>query len=88
MLLAARLSAALGLAPAGDGDRLRDLLVAFGLPVALPQQLEPEALLARMRLDKKATASGLRFVLWDRAGAARVVAGVPDDAVLRVLRTA
>jgi len=28
----------------------------------------------------------LRFVLWDRAGAARVVQGVPDAAVLRVLR--
>ena len=38
-----------------------------------------------MRLDKKADAGGIRFVLWDRAGAARVVAGVQDDAVLAVL---
>jgi 3-dehydroquinate synthase len=39
-----------------------------------------------MRLDKKAQASGLRFVLWDGAGAARVVAGVDEAAVLDVLR--
>ena len=38
-----------------------------------------------MRLDKKAAADGLRFVLWDGAGTARVVAGVPDAAVLDVL---
>ena len=86
MVLAARLSTQLGLAPAEDGERLRALLARFGLPVALPAGLDGEALLARMRLDKKAQADGLRFVLWDRAGAARVVQGVPDAAVLRVLR--
>ncbi len=88
MVLAARLSTALGLAPNADGERLYALLARFGLPVALPPGLEAEALLARMRLDKKAQASGLRFVLWDGAGAARVVADVADSAVLDVLRMA
>ena len=88
MVLAARLSAALGLAPQADGDRLHALLARFGLPVVLPADLEAEALLARMRLDKKAQAGGLRFVLWDCAGAARVVANVADGAVLDVLRMA
>ena len=86
MVLAARLSAQLGLAPMEDGERLRALLQRFELPVLLPAGLDPEALLARMRLDKKAQSGGLRFVLWDRAGAARLVADVPDAAVLRVLR--
>ena len=86
MVLAARLSTQLGLAANEDGERLHALLARFGLLVALPAGLEAEALLARMRLDKKTQAAGLRFVLWDRAGAAKVVAGVPDDAVLRVLR--
>ena len=88
MVLAARLSTALGLASNADGERLYALLARFGLPVALPPGLEAEALLARMRLDKKAQASGLRFVLWDGAGAARVVADVADSAVLDVLRMA
>ena len=86
MLLAARLSTALGLAPAADADRLAALLARFGLPTALPSNLGADALLARMRLDKKADAAGLRFVLWDGAGAARVVSGVADAAVLDVLR--
>ncbi len=86
MVLAARLSTALGLAEAGDGDRLRTLLARFGLPTALPEGLEAGALVARMRLDKKAQASGLRFVLWDGAGRARVVADIDEAAVLAVLR--
>ena len=86
MVLAARLSTALGSADAGDGDRLQALLARFGLPTTVPAGLDPAALLARMRLDKKAQASGLRFVLWEGAGKARVVAEVDEAAVLGVLR--
>ncbi|WP_407060837.1 3-dehydroquinate synthase [Agrilutibacter terrestris] len=85
MVLAARLSTLLGLAPAEAGDRLQALLQRLGLPTGLPPGLDPGALVARMRLDKKADAHGLRFVLWDRAGSARVVAGVAEDAVRAVL---
>ena len=86
MVLAAQLSTALGMAPQPDGMRLRALLSRFGLPVDLPANLDAEGLLDRMRLDKKAQAGGLRFVLWERAGAAKVVADVPAAAVLQVLR--
>ena len=51
-----------------------------------PPDLDPAALVARMRLDKKAQGSGLRFVLWDGAGKARVVADVAEARVLDVLR--
>jgi 3-dehydroquinate synthase len=88
MLLAARLSAVLGLATAADAERLHRLLDRFGLPTALPPGLAAEALLARMRLDKKAAATGLRFVLWKGPGAAQLVADVPEEAVLGVLRPA
>ena len=88
MLLAARLSAVLGLATAADAERLHGLLDRFGLPAALPPGLTAEALLARMRLDKKAAATGLRFVLWKGPGAAQLVADVPEEAVLGVLRPA
>ncbi len=86
MVLAARLSTTLGLTGSADSGRLHALLEAFGLPVELPTGLDPLALLARMRLDKKAQGSSLRFVLWDRAGAARIVAGVDQAAVLATLR--
>ena len=38
-----------------------------------------------MRLDKKAAAGGLRFVLWRGAGRAEVVGDVDPDAVCEVL---
>ena len=88
MVLAARLSHALDMATRADADGLQALLQRFGLPVAIPAGLDADALLARVRLDKKAQASGLRFILWDRPGAARVVADVPEDVVLEVLRKA
>ena len=56
------------------------------LPTALPPELEPNHLLERMQLDKKASARGLRFILWEGPGTARIVADVPGDAVLETLR--
>lgn len=88
MLLAARLSATLGLASWADADALRALLLRFGLPVALPAGLAPDALLARMHLDKKAQSDGLRFILWNGPGLARVVSGVDEAAVRSVLGNA
>ncbi|GAB3728787.1 3-dehydroquinate synthase [Luteimonas pelagia] len=85
MVLAASLSARLGMAPEADTLRLARLLARFDLPTTRPAPLAPDALLSRMRLDKKADASGLRFVLWDGAGAARLVGGVDPGAVLGVL---
>jgi len=85
MVLAARLSARLGLAAWADAEALRTLLLRFGLPVALPAGLAPDALLARMRLDKKAHGTGLRFVLWRKPGDACVVTDVDASAVRAVL---
>lgn len=88
MVLAARLSARIGMADIAHADALQALLADFGLPVALPARLDPDALLARMRLDKKAAASGLRFVLWDAPGRARLVANVAEEDVRTVLAAA
>jgi 3-dehydroquinate synthase len=85
MVLAARLSARLGLAPAAHADRLAAALDALGLPIAIPTSLAPEALLARMRLDKKAVSGGLRLILWRGIGAAEVRGDVPEDEILAVL---
>ncbi|HOC11595.1 MULTISPECIES: 3-dehydroquinate synthase [Thermomonas] len=86
MLLAAKLSGLLGMASDADTSTLRSLLQRFGLPVELPTGLAPDALLARMRLDKKAQASGLRFILWNGPGTASVVKDVNEAAVLQALR--
>jgi 3-dehydroquinate synthase len=85
MVLAARLSADLGLAPWSDAARLAALLERFGLPVSLPAGLDPRALLERMRLDKKALSGRLRLVLWRGLGRAEVADRVDEAAVLGVL---
>ena len=85
MVLAATLSAQLGLSTPEDTQRLRELLTRLGLPTALPDGLDANALLAHMRLDKKAVSGVPRLILWRGIGRAEVVQGVADDAVLRAL---
>lgn len=85
MVLAARLSAQLGMSSEADTAQLRDLLLHYELPVAIPVGLAAEALLARMRLDKKNVAGRLRLVLWRGIGRAEVVGDVDEADVLRVL---
>ncbi|HLI17110.1 MAG TPA: 3-dehydroquinate synthase [Rhodanobacteraceae bacterium] len=85
MLLAARLSTQLGIATDADTERLHALLQRLGLPTAPPSGLDPDALLARMRLDKKNRAGGLRLILWRGIGRAEVVERVDERAVMHVL---
>ncbi len=85
MVLAGRLSARLGMASDADTDRLERLLEACGLPTRIPAGLAPEALLARMRLDKKNLAGRLRLVLWRGLGQAVVVPDVDEAQVLELL---
>ncbi len=85
MVLAARLSADLGRAPWSDTARLAALLERLGLPVAVPASLSGEALLGRMRLDKKAVSGAVRLILWSGLGQAEVVTDVPDADILPVL---
>jgi 3-dehydroquinate synthase len=88
MLLAARLSVRLGMAGEGDTLRLRALLEAFGLPCDLPPHLQPEALLSRMRLDKKSRAGSLRLILWRGIGKAEIAGRVDEAAVREALASA
>ncbi len=86
MVLAARLSAALGLVDAAFAERLARLVARAGLPVA-PPALPAARWLALMRLDKKAEAGEIRFVLVECPGSA-VVRAVPDALVARVIAAA
>ncbi|HET7162724.1 MAG TPA: 3-dehydroquinate synthase family protein, partial [Rhodanobacteraceae bacterium] len=85
MVLAARLSARLGIGDDADTDRLRILLKHFGLPTSVPPGLAPDALLARMQLDKKKRAGALRLILWRGVGRAEIVDNVDAEAIRPVL---
>ena len=81
MLMAARLSAALGLADRTDAERLDALLARLGLPTQRPENADPQRIVALMRLDKKTLSDRLRLILWRGIGRAEIVDGVDADAI-------
>ena len=88
MVLAARLSAQSGLAPAQDGERLAALLQRLNLPTAMPPGSDPARLLDLMRLDKKNLSGRLRLILWRGLGQAFIAPDVNEAAVLDCLAAA
>jgi 3-dehydroquinate synthase len=85
MVVAARLSARVGMAPADDAERLAALLRRCGLPTRLPDDADPRRLLELMRLDKKSLGGRLRLILWRGVGRAEVAAGVEESLVVAVM---
>jgi len=86
MVLAAQTSRELGRLSAADVDRVRKLLVRAGLPTRA-DGVDVERVLELMRIDKKASASGLRLILLDRIGEG-IVTAAPDPGLLRTVLTA
>ena len=82
MLFALRLASRRGLHQDAI-DRILALLSRFELPT-LPE-LDPVELIRLMRRDKKATETGLTWVLPTRIGAGQPTAGVGEEEILREL---
>ncbi|MDQ6639115.1 MAG: 3-dehydroquinate synthase [Pseudomonadota bacterium] len=79
MAMAADLSVRLGLTHAAHAARIARIIAAAGLPVRAPL-LGLERYLELMRMDKKAEAGDLRFVVLDGPGRA-AVRGAPEATV-------
>ncbi len=84
MVMAAHLSQRLGLVDAAFVQRLTRIIERAGLPIVGPA-LGADSYLHHMRLDKKAQAGDIRFVLIDGPGRA-VVRAAPDEVVVQVLQ--
>lgn len=87
MVMGAELSRRLGLVPAEDVERLRELIRAAGLPVKGPA-LAPERLVELMATDKKAAQGKVRFVLLESLGRASLRGGVAPELVSESIRAA
>lgn len=89
MAKAVRLSAATGLAPAADADRLEAHLASLDIatdPRRLLNQAFPvDAVIEAMTRDKKAEAGALRFVLWRGVGDAFLTGGVDPTTLREIL---
>lgn len=87
MVMAARLSQAVGLVDEAFVERIERLVVRAGLPVVAPvldARRNVDRYLELMRVDKKAEGGEIRFVLIDGPGRA-VLRSVPDDVVAGVI---
>jgi len=74
MAMAADLSARHGWISASDVERIRTLLSRAQLPVAPPPEIGRQQFLDLMAVDKKAVDGGLRLILLEAIGAARISA--------------
>jgi 3-dehydroquinate synthase len=84
MVMAAELSARLGLVSMAFARRIEALVARAGLPVRGPRGLEPARYLQLMRVDKKAQGGDIRFVLLDGESHATVRAA-PEAVVVDVI---
>ena len=84
LVLAADLSARTGRIAGADARRIRELLVAAGLPVD-PPRLGRARMLDLMGMDKKVKGGELRLVLLDGIGKAVVTSDYPREALETLL---
>jgi len=93
MAYEARLAEALGIAEPGTADRVQRLLERYNLPLELPESATEDALVAAMRLDKKAREGTVRFALPQAIGrmfadGTNWTVAAPEDVLRDVLRGA
>lgn len=85
MVAEAALGERLGLTCNGLAARLSQGLQTQGLPVDIPEGMDPEGLVEQMARDKKRTGDGLSFSLVTEPGECKLVEGVAEVEVLASL---
>lgn len=79
MIMAGRLSVAMGWLKQEDGNAISELIQCAGLPISPPAGISVDQFLQLMAVDKKATNGLLRLVLLRGIGAATVTADYDAD---------
>lgn len=85
LVMAAELSAELGMCERDVSLRTARLLRRFSLPTKAPESMSPTRMLQLMQLDKKVLRNRLRFILLDGLGSATIATDVPSDVLKRQL---
>ncbi|MEW5918779.1 MAG: 3-dehydroquinate synthase family protein, partial [Gemmatimonadota bacterium] len=93
LVLESALGERVGVTKEGTRRAIRDALARAGLPITLPDSLDPDAILAATRSDKKARDGHVEYSLVAALGTIDEAGGrfsrrVPDADVLAVLRAA
>ncbi len=61
---------------------IRDMFVPFGLPITLPDDTDPDRILALTKSDKKMDNNRIRFILLKKMGKAYIDTTVSDDEII------
>ena len=85
MVAVSDLAVAKGLFGGDDAARLRDLIAAYGLPVAIPAGLDRSRMKGYLKTDKKAVGGRPFFVLPTAIGTVTITDDVADELIDRVL---
>jgi len=78
MVAEARLAERLSVAGSGMSDALEKALMALGLPIEIPKNLDRNKIISTMRLDKKKKSGVIRFALPVKIGEVRVEVSVEN----------
>ena len=87
MCLEAKLACMLNLIDNKKAVRIKSLIDSYGLPSEKPLNINVEHILSSMKLDKKAVAGKLKFILPEKIGSVKIQEGVSGQAIKDVLQS-
>ena len=88
MYIEAEIARLMGLIQQDEVLRIRRLISTYGLPSAIPRNIDLEVFFASMKLDKKAVSGAIRFILPDRIGSVALHESVPESVIRKAVEQA
>ncbi len=86
MHIEARLSMMLDLIDKAQVTRIKTLIDSYGLPSAIPSDVNASSIFLSIQLDKKAIAGELKFILPEMIGKVRIHKGVTEQSIRESLQ--
>ena len=77
-----------GLISGSEVARVKQVLKTYGLPFAIPKDIDLAALFGAMKIDKKAVSGDVKFVLPEQIGKVRIQGNIPEQAVQQAVKKA
>jgi 3-dehydroquinate synthase len=87
MVAAAKIAVRLGILKSQEAERIKELVGMYNLPCTVPDDLNVDDVISAMRVDKKAKAGRLNFVLPEAIGAVRIEEDVDRKLIKEILNS-
>lgn len=87
MAFAADMSVKMGMLKKGDAKKIRNLIETYELPNAIPADLNNRELLEAIKIDKKANAGKLKFVLSESIGNVKIEEDIDRKLIKEMLES-